>query len=78
MRFPEFLGYTNLVMKSDQKAALKTLMAKVRSHRGDQTQTMHEMSPVGDSKANGFVERVSRTFKAKSELSDLTLNPVLE
>ena len=57
LRFLEFLGYTSLVMKTDQEAALKSLMSKVRAHRGDQTQTMHEMSPVGDSKANGFVER---------------------
>ena len=78
VRFLEFLGYTNLVMKSDQEAALKALMAKVRSHRGDQTQTMHEMSPVGDSKANGFVERSIQTIQGKSEPSDLHLSPDLE
>ena len=57
LRFLQFLGYTNLVMKTDQEAALKSLMSKVRSHRGDQTQTMHEMCPVGDLRADGFVER---------------------
>ena len=65
LRFLEFLGYANLVMKSDQEAALKAIMAKVRSHRGDQTQTMHEMSPVGNSIAKGFVERSIQTIQGQ-------------
>lgn len=57
LRFLEFLGYTNVIMKSDQERALEALFNKIRTHRGDQTQTMREVSPVGDSKANGYVER---------------------
>ena len=57
LRFLEFLGYTNIVLKSDQEKALEALFNKVRTHRGDQTQTMREVSPVGDSKSNGFIER---------------------
>ena len=50
LRCLEFLGYTSVVMKSDQEKTLKALFNKVKTHRGDQTQTMREVSPVGDSK----------------------------
>ena len=48
---------TQTQLKSDQEKALDALFVKVRTHRGDQTQTMKEVSPVGDSKSNGFIER---------------------
>lgn len=53
LRFLEFLGYQHFVLESDQEKALGALMKKIRAHRGDQTQTMQENSPVGDSKSNG-------------------------
>ena len=40
LRFLEFLGYSNIVLKSDQERALSSLIRKIRTHRGDQTQTM--------------------------------------
>ena len=46
LRFHEMLGYTNIVLKSDQEKALDALFVKVRTIRGDQTQTMKEVSPV--------------------------------
>ena len=54
-----FLGYTTVVLKSDQEAALGSLIGRMKTHRGEQTQTMVEHSPVGDSKSNGFIERTS-------------------
>ena len=65
LRFLEFLGYTNVVLKSDQEKALSALMRKIRTHRGDQTQTMQENSPVGDSKSNGLVERAIQTVQGQ-------------
>ena len=65
LRFLEFLGYTSVVMKSDQEKALEALFNKVRTHRGDQTQTMREVSPVGDSKSNGFIERSIQSVQSQ-------------
>ena len=65
VRFLEFLGYTNVVMKTDQEVALKSLMAKVRSHRGDQTQTMHEVGPVGTQEQMGSLREASKVFKVR-------------
>ena len=48
LRFLKLLGYTSVVLKTDQEAALRVVMDKMRTHRGDQTQTMSELSPVGD------------------------------
>ena len=57
MRFLELLGYTSIVLKSDQVSALGVVLRRLRTHRGDQTQTMTEHSPAGESKCNGFIER---------------------
>ena len=65
LRFLEFLGYTNVVMKSNQEGALAALLSKIRSHRGDQTQTMQELSPVGDSKSNGCIERTIQSVQGQ-------------
>ena len=65
LTFLKFLGYTSVVLKSDQEAALRVVMDKMRTHRGDQTQTMSELSPVGDSKSNGLVERTIQTIEGQ-------------
>ena len=65
LRFLECLGYMNLVMKSDQEKALEALFTKIKTHRGDQTQTMREVSPVGDSKSNGYIERSIQSIQGQ-------------
>ena len=65
LRFLEFLGYSILNLKSDQERALAALIKKIRTRRGDQTQTMQEDSPVGDSKANGLVEGTIQTVQGQ-------------
>ena len=57
LRFLDFLGYASVVIKSDQEVSLGSLLGRMKTHRGEQTQTMIEHSPVGDSKSNGFIER---------------------
>ena len=65
LRFLKFLGYTSVVLKTDQESALRVVMDKLRTHRGDQTQTMSELSPVGDSKSNGLIERTIQTVEGQ-------------
>ena len=65
LRFLEFLGYSNVVLKSDQERAMGALIKKIRTHRGDQTQTMQENSPVGDSRSNGMIERTIQTVQGQ-------------
>ena len=65
LRFLEFLGYSNIVLKSDQEPALSSLIRMIRTHRGDQTQTMQENSPVGDSRSNGLVERTIQSVQGQ-------------
>ena len=65
LRFLKFLGYTSVMLKTDQEAALRVVMDKMRTHRGDQTQTMYKLSPVGDSKSNGLIERTIQTIEGQ-------------
>ena len=37
----------------------------MKTHRGEQTQTMIEHSPVGDSKSNGFIERTIQSVEGQ-------------
>ena len=37
----------------------------MKTHRGEQTQTMAEHSPVGDSKSNGFIERTTQSVEGQ-------------
>ena len=62
LRFLDFLSYTTLMLKSDQEASLCALLNNMKTHRGEQTQTMAEHSPVGDSKSNGFIERTIQSI----------------
>ena len=53
-----FLGYSRVVMKSDQETAIVRLLEHVRDAKGEDTvQIGLEHSPVHDSQANGVVER---------------------
>ena len=65
MRFLERLGYTSVVLKSDQESALGVVLRRLRTYRGDQTQTMTEHSPVGESKSNGFIERTIQSVEGQ-------------
>ena len=65
LRFLELLGYTSVVLKSDQESALGVVLRRLRTHRGDQTQTMTEHSPVGESKSNGFIERTIQSAEGQ-------------
>ena len=56
LRFLDVLGYENLILKSDQEFALGKVLRSAKVHRGANTQTMLENSPVGDSRSNGFIE----------------------
>ena len=65
MRVLKFLGYTSVLLKTDQEVALKAVMDNMRTHRGDQTQTMSEFSPVGDSRSNRLLERTIQTVEGQ-------------
>ena len=65
LRFLDFLGYSNIILKSDQERTLGSLIRKMRTHRSDQTQTRQEKSPNGDSRSNGLVERTIQTVSGQ-------------
>ena len=54
------LGFEKTVLKSDGEAALKAIQAEVARTRTKDT--ILENSPVGDSKANGLIERAIQGF----------------
>ena len=59
----ERLGHHGrLVVRSDQEAALRSLVSEVARLRGDAV-TILEHSAVGDSQGNGFIERAVRTVE---------------
>ena len=49
------LGYKEVILKSDNEAALRSVQEEVKKRRDDPT--ILENSPVGDSRANGAAER---------------------
>ena len=57
LSFLDFLGYKQIIIRSDQEAALSSVIDKVRLFRGSDTQNLIEHSPVHDCKSNGFSER---------------------
>ena len=61
----EISRYTSVVSKTDQESALRVVVDKMRTHGGDQTQTMYELSPIGDSKSNGLIERTIQTVEGQ-------------
>ena len=70
LRFLDFLGYEKVILKSDQESAMKAVLSSVRAHRGidtvwENTQTMMEHSPVGDSQSNGLVERTIQSVESQ-------------
>ena len=65
LRFLELLGYTSVVLNSDQESALGVVLKGLRTHRGDQTQTMTENSQVGESKSMGSSREPFRALKGK-------------
>ena len=54
-----------MVLNSDQEVALSNVLRNARIHRGDNTQTMLEQSPVADSRSNGFIERAIQTVEGQ-------------
>ena len=58
-----FLGYTRVMLKADQESSIQAVFKRVKAHLGAGVvdnlpdQVVSEMSPVGDSRANGSVER---------------------
>ena len=65
LRFLDFLGYSKILLKTDQEPALGAVMKKLCVHRGAETQTMRESSAVGDSKQNGFIERAIQQIEGQ-------------
>ena len=60
-----WLGYIEVIIKSDNEAALIKVIESVKIHRGAGTRTGTEKSPVGDSKANGEIERANQTLEGQ-------------
>ena len=54
-----------MVLKSNQEVALGKVLRNAKIHRGDNTQTMLEQSPVADSRSNGFIERAIQTVEGQ-------------
>ena len=60
----------DLVLKSDQEAAIKDLLTNVAALRGNK-RTKVEHSPVGDSRANGLAERAVQTLEKQLRVMKL-------
>ena len=70
LRFLDFLGYENIILESDRESTMKSVFSSVRAHRGvdagwENTQTMIEHSPVGESQSDGLVERTIQSVKSQ-------------
>ena len=80
--FLSFLGYPNIIPKSDQESALEAAIERVKSYRGS-GQTMDEQSPVQSSQSNGEAERTVQSAEgqirtlasALEERNGATLHP---
>ena len=55
MMFIDALGYQDIILKSDQERSITAVQTYIKEKRVGQT--ILENNPVGDSKANGMVEK---------------------
>ena len=66
-----FFGYKRCIVRTDQEPSIVALVDEVRdSWTGE---LMHEKSPVGDHRANGWVESGVRTVEAQIRSVKLSL-----
>ena len=77
----DFLGYPHIVLKCDQESALKAVIESAKTYKGEAVeidgevadlshvlenkQIVLERSPVGDSRANGMVERTIQSVEGQ-------------
>ena len=61
----DYLGYSEVTLNCDQESAFNKVISDAKVHRGPNTQTNVEHSPVGDSQSNGLVERANRTVEGQ-------------
>ena len=66
LRFLDVLGYASVVIKSDQEMSLGSLIGKMKTHRGEQTQTMIEHNRMVIPKAMDLSRGPSSLSKARS------------
>ena len=59
-----FAGHTRLILKSDGESSIKALKEAVNN--SSNLSMGVEVSPVGDSKANGEIERAIRTVQGQA------------
>ena len=64
-------GFNRVIMKSDQEPVIRALLQAVKNERGDEVniekraELIPEKSPVGESRANGEVERYVQTVQGQ-------------
>ena len=63
LQAPAFLGRRELIFKTDQEPAICALIDEVRDSWSGKL--MHERSPVGDHRANGWIEAGVKTVAAQ-------------
>ena len=79
LRATNFLGYSRLILKSDQEPAIVKVLEHVRDHRGEEdTQIALEHSPAFDSRANGMAERAVQSLEGQIRTMVLALEHKLQ
>ena len=72
-------GFNRVIMKSDQEPAIKALLLAVKNERGEEVnikkraELIPEKSPVGESRANGEVERYVQTVQGQVRTLKMSL-----
>ena len=62
----KWLGHREIVLRTDCENAIEKLAEHVAVHRGPDTRTAPETTPIGDSKSNGFIKNVNRFLEART------------
>ena len=72
-------GFNRVIIKSDQEPAIRALLQAVKNERGDEmniekrVELIPEKSPVGESRANGEVERYVQTVQGQVRTLKMSL-----
>ena len=66
MKFLRWLGYSDIILRTDGEHSIVKIADHVALHRGPGTETSPEKTQIGDSQSNGRIENANRMVECQT------------